>query len=39
MKEMPDLFDVVELIVDITEQGLRAGMRGGGSSKTANSNK
>ncbi len=25
---MPDLFDVVELIVDIPERGLRAGMQG-----------
>ena len=25
---MPDLFDVVELIVDIPEHGLRAGMQG-----------
>ncbi|MBC8229870.1 DUF4926 domain-containing protein [bacterium] len=28
MKVMPDLFDVVELIVDISEHGLRAGMQG-----------
>ncbi|HIE27379.1 TPA: DUF4926 domain-containing protein [Candidatus Poribacteria bacterium] len=25
---MPDLFDVVELTVDISERGLRAGMQG-----------
>lgn len=28
MREMPDLFDVVELTVNIPERGLRVGMRG-----------
>ncbi len=28
MREMPDLFDVIELTVDIPERGLRAGMQG-----------
>ncbi len=28
MRKMPDLFDIVELIEDIPERGLRAGMQG-----------